>query len=110
LELLRAVKAEWEDMPVIMLSTYENAPYVKRALSDGAAGYLLKDSTPEDLALAIEGAISGGGSVLSHHAIQALFEDLASSTGTPGATPSATEHGLTRREREILALLSEGRS
>ena len=49
LELLRAMKAEWPDVPVIMLSTYENAPYVKRALADGAAGYLLKDATPEDL-------------------------------------------------------------
>ena len=49
LELLKALKGEWADMPVIMLSTYENAPYVKRALADGAAGYLLKDATPEDL-------------------------------------------------------------
>ena len=32
LELLRAMKLEWPDVPVIMLSTYENAPYVKRAL------------------------------------------------------------------------------
>ena len=36
LELLRADEAEWPDVPVIMLSTYENAPYVKRALADGA--------------------------------------------------------------------------
>ena len=33
-----AIKAEWPEIPVIMLSTYENAPYVKRALSDGAVG------------------------------------------------------------------------
>src|SRR5262245_12072950 len=58
LELLRAIKAEWEDVPVIMLSTYENAPYVKRALADGASGYLLKDATPEDLAQAINVARS----------------------------------------------------
>ena len=65
LELLRAVKAEWPDIPVIMLSTYENAPYVKRALADGAAGYLLKDATPEDLSQAINVAMSGSGNVLS---------------------------------------------
>ena len=64
LELLRAIKAEWADVPVIMLSTYENAPYVKRALSDGAAGYLLKDATPEDLSQAINVAMSGSGNVL----------------------------------------------
>ena len=33
LELLRAIKAEWETMPVIMLSTYENAPYVSIQLA-----------------------------------------------------------------------------
>src|SRR5262245_36536657 len=58
LELLRAIKAEWSEMPVIMISTYENAPYVKRALADGAAGYLLKDATPEDLSQAINVARS----------------------------------------------------
>ena len=50
LELLRTIKREWPEVPVIMLSTHENAPFVKRALSDGASGYLLKDATPEDLA------------------------------------------------------------
>ncbi len=65
LELLRAIKAEWPSVPVIMLSTYENAPYVKRALADGAAGYLLKDATPEDLSQAINVAMSGSGNVLS---------------------------------------------
>src|SRR4029077_9534692 len=57
LELLRSIKAECAEMPVIMLSTYENAPYVKRALADGAAGYLLKDATPEDLSQAINVAM-----------------------------------------------------
>ncbi len=75
LELLRVVKGEWPDVPVIMLSTYENAPYVKRALADGAAGYLLKDATPEDLSQAINVAMSGSGNVLSPRVIQNLFED-----------------------------------
>ena len=86
LELLRAMKLEWPDVPVIMLSTYENAPYVKRALADGAAGYLLKDATPEDLGQAINVAISGGGNVLSPRVIQNLFEDVESSGGRPTAT------------------------
>src|SRR5436853_4058928 len=73
LELLRAIKAEWETMPVIMLSTYENAPYVKRALADGAAGYLLKDATPEDLSQAINVAMSGSGKVLSTWVIKKLY-------------------------------------
>lgn len=114
LELLRAMKLEWPSVPVIMLSTYENAPYVKRALSDGAAGYLLKDATPEDLGQAINVAISGGGNVLSPRVIQNLFEDVESSGGgqNNNGHPKSrrTEYNLTQREHDILALLSEGRS
>jgi len=108
LELLRSIKAEWPTMPVIMLSTYENAPYVKRALSDGAAGYLLKDATPEDLSQAINVALSGSGNVLSPRVIQNLFEDQQS--GGSGANGRKNEYSLTEREHDILALLAEGRS
>ncbi len=108
LELLRVVKGEWPDVPVIMLSTYENAPYVKRALADGAAGYLLKDATPEDLSQAINVAMSGSGNVLSPRVIQNLFEDQESSNTSSNGRRS--EYSLTQREHDILALLAEGRS
>ena len=111
LELLRAIKAEWAEMPVIMISTYENAPYVKRALADGAAGYLLKDATPEDLSQAINVALSGGGNVLSPRVIQNLFEDVESTQSQNGhAGGRRSEYNLTQRENDILALLAEGRS
>jgi DNA-binding NarL/FixJ family response regulator len=109
LELLRSIKAEWSDVPVIMLSTYENAPYVKRALADGAAGYLLKDATPEDLSQAINVARSGSGNVLSPRVIQNLFEDQDSGVGSNG-NGRRNEYSLTQREHDILVLLSEGRS
>ena len=107
LELLRTVKGEWPQIPVIMLSTYENAPYVKRALSDGASGYLLKDATPEDLGQAINVALSGSGNVLSPRVIQNLFDDAESGSHN-GVRRS--EFSLTQRENDILGLLSEGRS
>jgi len=108
LELLRAIKAEWAEMPVIMISTYENAPYVKRALADGAAGYLLKDATPEDLSQAINVALSGSGNVLSPRVIQNLFEDQEASVANGHGRRN--EYSLTQREHDILALLAEGRS
>jgi DNA-binding NarL/FixJ family response regulator len=108
LELLRAVKADWPDVPVIMLSTYENAPYVKRALADGASGYLLKDATPEDLSQAINVAMSGSGNVLSPRVIQNLFEDQQNDGGASNGRRN--EYSLTEREHDILALLAEGRS
>ena len=110
LELLRAIKAEWPSVPVIMLSTYENAPYVKRALADGAAGYLLKDATPEDLSQAINVAMSGSGNVLSPRVIQNLFEDQESGAHGGSHNGRRSDYSLTQREHDILALLSEGRS
>jgi DNA-binding NarL/FixJ family response regulator len=110
LELLRALKADAPELPVIMLSTYDNAPYVKRALADGAAGYLLKDATPEDLAQAINVAMSGSGNVLSPRVIQNLFEEHEAAGRDNGANGRRGEYSLTQREHDILALLAEGRS
>jgi DNA-binding NarL/FixJ family response regulator len=107
LELLRAIKSEWAGIPVIMLSTYENAPYVKRALADGAAGYLLKDATPEDLSQAINVAMSGSGNVLSPRVIQNLFDEQLNGGSENGRR---NEYSLTQRENDILALLAEGKS
>jgi DNA-binding NarL/FixJ family response regulator len=110
LELLRAVKADKPDLPVIMLSTYDNAPYVKRALADGAAGYLLKDATPEDLSQAINVAMSGSGNVLSPRVIQNLFEEHEAAGREHGGNGRRGEYHLTQREHDILALLAEGRA
>jgi DNA-binding NarL/FixJ family response regulator len=110
LELLRAIKIEKPDLPVIMLSTYDNAPYVKRALADGASGYLLKDATPEDLSQAINVALSGSGNVLSPRVIQNLFEEHEASGRDHGANGRRGEYNLTQREHDILELLAEGRA
>jgi DNA-binding NarL/FixJ family response regulator len=111
LELLRALKADRPEMPVIMLSTYDNAPYVKRALADGASGYLLKDATPEDLSQAITVALSGSGNVLSPRVIQNLFEEHeAAGRDASAANGRRGEYNLTQREHDILELLAEGRA
>ena len=110
LELLRSMRASWPEVPVIMLSTYENAPYVKRALADGAAGYLLKDATPEDLGQAINVALSGSGNVLSPRVIQNLFDDTEVSGNQGTGSGRRQEFNLTQRENDILALLATGKS
>jgi DNA-binding NarL/FixJ family response regulator len=110
LELLHEMRGRWPDVPVIMLTSFDHAHYVRRALSEGAAGYLLKDATPDDLEQAIRVALSGGGNVLSPRVIQNLFEapDGGSEQGN-GALPRAAG-SLTNRETDILALLAEGKS
>jgi DNA-binding NarL/FixJ family response regulator len=110
LDLLHDMKARWPEVPVIMLTTFDHAHYVRRALSEGAAGYLLKDATPEDLEQAIKVALSGGGNVLSPRVIQNLFEAMEMGDADehePHRRPAAN---LTQRETDILALLAEGKS
>jgi DNA-binding NarL/FixJ family response regulator len=111
LELLHDMRERWPNVPVIMLTSFDHAHYVRRALAEGAAGYMLKDATPEDLEQAIKVALSGGGNVLSPKVIQNLFEAVDGGAtfenGDPHHRPTSS---LTQRETDILALLSEGKS
>ena len=107
LQLLKEIRAEWDDVPVIILSSYDNGEYVKTALADGAAGYLLKDTTPDDLIQAITVAISGSGNVLSPRAVRNMFE--VTSAPTPVRDESShADAGLTKRESDVLQLLAKG--
>lgn len=111
LELLHDLKSRWPDVPVIMLTSFDHAHYVRRALAEGAAGYMLKDATPEDLEQAIKVAISGGGNVLSPKVIQNLFEGTGTETSaSDGSGGPRSASALTQRETDILALLAEGKS
>jgi len=114
LELLQEVRRAWPKLPVIMLTNYDHPEYVKSAMAAGAAGYLLKDSTPADLSQAITVAMTGAGTVMSARAISNLFDEnrpqeIAGSHDANGHRP-ASEARLTRRETEILELLAAGHS
>ena len=93
------VKSRWPDLPVIMLTSFDHAQYVRRALAEGAAGYMLKDATPEDLEQAINVALSGGGNVLSPKVIQNLFESIeggVAGDGTPSRPHGRIAHASAR--------------
>lgn len=83
---------------VIVLTTYENDADIERAMSAGAAGYLLKDVSRADLAAAVR-AVAGGETVLSPSvsARQATWHK----SGPEGWRLSA-------RERQVLELVAEG--
>jgi DNA-binding NarL/FixJ family response regulator len=108
-ELLKEIRREWPSVPVIMLTSYDNGDYVRTALTEGAAGYLLKDASPEDLAQAILVALSGSGNVLSPRAVRNLF-DSGSSAQAEKREHSMPDAGLTPRETDVLSYLAEGSS
>jgi two-component system, NarL family, response regulator NreC len=92
---------------VVILSMYSDEAYVMRALKAGARAYLLKDSAAADLISAIE-AVSQGKSIFSPKVSRILAEDYVRVLKQRGVVDSYEL--LTNREREILQLLTEGKT
>jgi two-component system, NarL family, response regulator NreC len=92
---------------VVILSMYSDEAYVMRALKAGARAYLLKDSAAADLITAID-AVSQGKSFFSPKVSRILAEDYVRVLKQRGAVDSYEL--LTTREREILQLLTEGKT
>ena len=99
---------------VLILTTFDLDEYVFEALRAGASGFLLKDTTPEDLLAAVR-VIAGGEALLAPKVTRRLIEQFAQSppTSTAGSEPSNAHPGLellTEREREVLGAVARGRS
>jgi DNA-binding NarL/FixJ family response regulator len=92
---------------VAILSMHSDESYVIRALKAGARAYLLKDSAEADLLAAVR-ALTEGKSFFSPAISKILVEDYMRQLESRGAED--TYELLTKREREILQLLAEGRT
>lgn len=108
LTVLREIQTLPEPPTVAMLTTFDTDEYIVTALRSGAAGFLLKDTEPEQLAHLVR-TLAAGGVVMSPKASRALLR------GRPGAdTPQdadvARVNLLTDRERDVLVLIAEGLS
>ena len=94
---------------VLVLTTYDLDEYAFGALSAGAAGFLLKDTRPDDLLAAIR-AVHSGDAVVSPRITAKLIEVAAPHLGVRRAEASADPafSELTTREREIFVLIGRG--
>lgn len=82
LEVLRQIKRARPHLPVIMFSMHVNAHYVRRALRDGASGYVSKESAPNELMTAIQTVLEGG-QYLSENVLRQLDDTLSSAQSSP---------------------------
>jgi DNA-binding NarL/FixJ family response regulator len=104
IELTARVVAQQPATRVILLSMHTAEGYVRRALMAGSAGYLLKDTTLEELEKAIR-AVSRRGTFYSPRVLEALSE-----AGQRADTAASRLKALTPRQRQLLQLIGEGRS
>lgn len=104
LDVVRQLKRAAPRTQVVILSMYANEAYVLEALSNGAAAYVLKDSSSADLVHAVREAVVGRRYLsppLSDRAIEAYQEKARAATLDRYDT-------LTARERAVLHLAVEG--
>jgi two-component system response regulator NreC len=102
-EVLRQAKHDRPELKVLVLTMHANPEYVQRAISEGADGYLLKDSAVQDLVAAIA-AVCEGQAYYSPQ-IQARLAEILRSGREPQPRPLDL---LTEREREVLRLVAQG--
>jgi DNA-binding NarL/FixJ family response regulator len=102
----REVLAAWPETKVVILTTFEDDDYIFGALSAGAAGFLLKRTSPEELIGALH-TVAAGDSLLSPSVTRRVIERTARQP-TVEASPSPPLDVLTPREREVLELVAGG--
>jgi len=101
LEVLKELHKARPQLPVLILTMFPEDQLALRMLELGAAGYLTKESAPEELVRAIERVVAGH-KYLSAGMAQAVADGL-------GGQPPAPHEQLSDRELEVLRLLAAGR-
>ena len=105
IELVRQCSRAHPDLPVLVLTTFDEPDVVQGAVAAGAAGFLLKDTSIESLAEAVR-AVAQGGLVIDPRvarlALAAPQNDKTESSMSPVLAI------LTPTEREVAALVAEG--
>lgn len=116
IEATRELIEHFPNTKIIILSIHEDETYVTHALQSGAQGYLLKEIDTESLMEAIK-VVHDGGSYLhpkvTHNLVKEyrkLIDDKESNTALKPVEYRKPLHLLTRRECQVLQLLSEGQS
>jgi len=103
LEVLKQIKQEKPELPVLILSMYPEEQYAVRALKMGAAGYLTKVSAPDELIKAIK-KIATGRKYVSNSLAEKLAFNLEIDTEKP------LHECLSNREFQVMCLITSGKT
>lgn len=102
LDILKELKSKKPKLPVLVLSIYPEDQYAVRVLKLGAAGYLTKESVPEELVAAIR-KVARGRKYVSNYLAEKLASDLEINAEKP------LHENLSDREYQVMFMIASGK-
>ncbi|MDF1508952.1 response regulator transcription factor [Robertmurraya sp. DFI.2.37] len=96
IESTKRIKEQWPSIQIMMLTTFRDEKNIRLALNAGAAGYLLKSASIENMAQQIR-ALKAGSTILDADVLKTITEP-----------DKAALEGLTEREADIVELIAQG--
>ena len=107
IDLVRDVRAQRPDLPMLVLSMHDETIYAERMLAAGASGYIMKEAAYEQLLTALRKVLSGG-----RYLSEAMEKTLNAKReeGDPAAGCTDPIGRLSNRELQVLSLIGRGMS
>jgi len=102
LEVLKELKVDYPRLPVLILSMYPEDQYAVRVMRSGAAGYMTKDTAPEELVGAIR-RVAQGRKYISPSLAETLASNLDINAGRP------VHQTLSDREYQVMCMIASGK-
>lgn len=119
IEVTKVVARQYPRVRILIFSMHHNPDYVLNAVQNGAAGYLLKDTTEDEILRAVRTVVTGelyyppsASSIIIKHLItpKATVQAQATAAHTGNVRPGSVWHKITPREAQILNAIIEGLS
>lgn len=111
LEALKRLRSTMPESKVLILTMHDDADYLRQALKDGSAGYVLKQAAGDELIMAIRTVSSGGVYLHPQHTQILLEQSLERENAAASKQISEKEaryHSLSEREAQVFRLVALG--
>jgi DNA-binding NarL/FixJ family response regulator len=107
IECTKLIKEKYPQIKIVILTTFDNDENVRKALVNGADGYILKEIDPEELIMIIKNTMKGL-QVIHHNAYDKILKQLHNRKSKSNDSPDNID--LSEREMEIIRLIIQGKS
>jgi DNA-binding NarL/FixJ family response regulator len=105
IDLIKSIKSEYEDLPVLVVSMHDESLYAERALRAGAMGYVMKHEPAKTVKAAIRKVLGGDMHLSEQMASSVIAKFMRGKTDEP-VSPLET---LSDRELEVFRMLGQGK-